>query len=220
MNQMNQMNQMNLMNQIKLINAHISAVPDVRIVLLRNPEVIMWLHGYLSYLPTIEKKNKTKDTEQYKILEDAWGQETMRKVRPDLTFAKQWTGPFGEQVCKELCLLMGKNVTKPVIINHFSPDIETDDTMFEAKAGTFNTTGTAGEKILGTPFKYAEVPELYGKKLFILCMGGAEKVCREQYGNLAGDKCSPQKQVILDVFKSLGIEYIGATDILNSLIIS
>lgn len=205
-------------NQIQLINLHISNVVDERIVLLRNPEVIMWLYGNLSYLPSIEEKNKSKDTAQYKILEDEWGQKTLKTRRPDLKLAKQWTGPFGEHICAELCMLMGKDVSKPTTKNHYSPDIETDDAIFEAKAGTFNTTGTAGEKILGTPFKYAEVPVLYEKKLFILCMGGAEKVCREQYGNLAGDKCSPQKQVILDTFKSLRIEYIGATDILKSII--
>lgn len=205
-------------DSIKLIHTRISNIVDPRIILLRSLEVIMWLHGDLSYLPTIVKKNKSRDTEQYKILEDAWGQETLRKRRPDLKLDKQWTNKFGEHVCEELCLLMGKQFNKPITRNHYSPDIETDDTMFEAKAQTFNTTGTAGEKILGTPFKYAEVPDLYGKKLIILCMGGAEKLCREQYGNLPGDKCSPQKQVILDTFKSLGIEYMGATDVLKTLI--
>lgn len=193
---------------------------DERIVLLRSREVIMWLFGDLSYLSPIVKKNKTRDTEEYKLLEDAWGQEILKTRRPDLKLDKQWTTKFGEHICEELCILMDKPFKKPATINHYSPDIETDDTMFEVKTQTFNTTGTAGEKILGAPFKYAEVPSLYGKKLVILCIGGAEKMCREQYGNLCGDKCSPQKQVILDTFKSLQIEYIGATDVLKSLVIN
>ena len=201
-----------------IIHSHISSVADERIVLLRSLEVIMWLFGDLSYLPTIEKKNKTKDAEQYKLLEDAWGQSVLKMKRPDLKLDKQWTNKFGEHICEELCILMGKEFKKPATMNHHIPDIETEDTIFEVKSQTFNTTGTAGEKILGTPFKYAEVPQLYGKKLIILCLGGAEKWCREQYGNLPGDKSSPQKQFILDAFKSLQIEYIGATDILKNLV--
>ena len=33
---------------------------DIRIILLRRREVVMWLFGDLSFLPAIEKKNKTK----------------------------------------------------------------------------------------------------------------------------------------------------------------
>ena len=209
------------MNQIYL---HISKVEDERIILLRSREVIMWLFGDLSFLTPIEKVNKTKDTEKYKILEDKWGQTTLKVRRPDLKLDKQWTTKFGEHICEEICILMSKPFKRPITMNHpitmnrYSPDIETEDTMFEVKTQTFHTTGTAGEKILGSPFKYAEVPELYGKKLIILCMGGAEQICREQYGNLLGNKCSPQKQVLLDAFKSLQIEYVGATDLLTMLI--
>ena len=191
---------------------------DNRIVLLRSIEVIMWLFGDLSYLEPITKINKTKDTVAYKILEDSWGQATLKTRRPDLKLDKQWTNKFGEHICEEICILMDKPFNKPVTINHYSPDIETEDAIFEVKTQTFYTNGTAGEKILGCPFKYADVPSLYGKKLVILCIGGAEKVCREQYGNLPGDKCTPQKQSLLDEYKMRKIEYIGATDLLKTFI--
>jgi hypothetical protein len=206
------------MDLIRMIHTHVSNHVDTRISLLRILEVVMWLFGDLSYLPSIQKINKTKDTEKYKILEDSWGQTTLRIRRPDLKLDKQWTNKLGEHINEELCWLKGMNVIKPRIMNHYSPDHETEDAMFESKTQTYNTCGTAGEKILGCPFKYAEVPDLYGKKLIILCMGGAEKICREQYGNLPGEKCSPQKKVILDAFMSLRIEYVGATDILKSLV--
>ncbi|NBO72337.1 hypothetical protein EBV26_17925, partial [bacterium] len=106
----------------------------------------------------------------------------------------------------------------PVKKEHFQPDSEIDVAILEAKAGTFFTSGTAGEKILGCPFKYAEIPELYSKPLKIVCMGGAEKVCRESYGNLPGTKCSAQKKKFLDFFRENKIEYIAASDILRSLI--
>ena len=188
------------------------------IVLLRQKQVIQWLFGDLSFLPEIQKKNKTTDEKIYKVLEDKWGQDMLRVRRPDLKLDKQWTNKFGEHLCEEIFTLLGKQVSKPVNKQHYQPDAEVDDAILEAKAQTFFTSGTAGEKILGSPFKYAEVPQLYGKPLKILCMGGAEKVCRESYGNLPGEKTSAQKQKILECFREIGIEYIGATDILKSLV--
>lgn len=190
---------------------------DKRIVLLRNREVIQWLFGDLSFLPAIEKKNKTTDESTYKVLEDKWGQAMLRTRRPDLKLDKQWTNKFGEHICEELYLLQGKEVRKPMKKEHYQPDSEVEDAIIEAKAGTYHTSGTAGEKILGCPFKYAEIPDLYSKPLTIVCMGGAEKVCREQYGNLEGKKCSPQKKRFLMFFQENRIEYRGATDILRAI---
>lgn len=196
--------------------SYIAGVSDSRIVLLRQKEVVQWLLGDLSFLPPIEKKNKTQDAGKLKVLEDKWGQEMLRKRRPDLTLDAQWTNKFGEHLLEELYMLKGKTVLKPVKKDHYQPDSEVDDAILEAKAGTYFTSGTAGEKILGTPFKYAEVPDLYGKPLKILCMGGAEKVCRESYGNLPGTKLTPQKQAFLDFFKSRGVEYVAASDMIRS----
>jgi hypothetical protein len=190
------------------------------VVLLRNRQVIMWLFGDLSFLPEIEKKNKTSDTKKYKLLEDEWGRKTLKLKRPDLKLDGQWTNKFGEHLCEEIFTLIGKNCTKPVKKNHYQPDCEVDEYIVEVKASTFYTKGTAGEKILGTPFKYAEVPELYGKPLKIVCIGGAEKECREQYGNLPGEKCSSQKKSFIEFYKQKGIEYVGATDMLNSLCVN
>lgn len=194
----------------------IQANPDPRIILLRNKEVVQWLYGDLSFLPPIEKKNKTNDTKQYKVLEDEWGRVILKVRRPDLKLDKQWTTKFGEHLCEEIYLLLGKECYKPEKKDHFQPDQEIHDTILEVKTETYYTTGTAGEKILGCPFKYAEVPVLYKKPLLILCLGGAEKACREEYGNL-GDKGSPQKKKFLEFFKANQIEYIGATDLLNSI---
>jgi hypothetical protein len=191
---------------------------DSRIILMREREVIMWLCGDLSFLPKINKKNKTTDDPQYKVFEDKWGQETLKKKRPDLKLDKQWTNKFGEHLVEEFNYILGKEVSKPVNKEHYQPDCEVDDAILEAKAQTFYTSGTAGEKILGCPFKYAEIPELYSKPLKIICMGGAERICREQYGNLPGAKCSPQKKKFIDFFKDNNIEYIGATDILKGLL--
>lgn len=194
----------------------ISKIKDPKIILLREKEVVQWLFGDLSFLQAVDKKNKTVDQTKYKVLEDKWGQAMMKIRRPDLKLDKQWTNKFGEHICEEIYSLQGKVVTKPIKKNHYQPDSEIDDAIIEVKTGTFHTSGTAGEKILGCPFKYSELPDLYGKPLKILCIGGAEKVCRENYGNLPGIKCSPQKKKFLDFFRENRIEYIGVSDILRT----
>ena len=187
--------------------------PDIK--LLRNEEVVRWIFGDTSFLPEIEKKNKTEDTKKNKVNEDNWGLSVMKRLRPDLTLDKQWTNIFGECIAKEIYMLMGKVVTKPSKKNNFQPDLEVDDYIIEVKAQTFYTTGTAGEKILGCPFKYAEIPSLYGKPLKIICIGGAEKECREKFRNLGGN-CSAEKKKFLDFYRENGFEFIAASDILSS----
>jgi hypothetical protein len=204
---------------IEKICEHIASVDNVDIRILRSKEVIQWIFGDLSFLPDITKKNKKHDSDQYKILEDIWGQNTLKIIRPDLKLDKQWTNLFGEYICKEIHILLNKIVKKPVKKENKQPDWEIDDAILEVKTQTFFTSGTAGEKILGCPFKYAEIPELYDKPLKIICIGGAEKCSRESYGNLAGAKCTRRKQKFLDFFRDNQIEYIGATDILKCIII-
>jgi len=202
---------------IEKVCEYIASKENSNIVLLRNKEVIQWLFGDLSFLSPIEKKNKTSDEKKYKELEDKWGQDILKTRRPDLKLDKQWTNKFGEHICQEIYNLLNKNVSKPVNKEHYQPDWEADDFIIEVKTQTFHTSGTAGEKILGCPFKYAEVPDLYEKPLKIICIGGAEKICRESYGNLSGPKCSTQKKKFLDFFRENKIEYIGASDILTSI---
>ena len=197
----------------------IAANQDPAINLLRIPEVVMWLFGDTSFLPAIESKNKSTDTPKLKALEDEWGRATLKTLRPDLRLDKQWTNKFGEHIASEICHLNGhRGGRKPRNINHFEPDWEVDEFMVEAKAGTFFTEGTAHEKVLGCPFKYADVPDLYGKPLKIICMGGAEKKCREQYGNLPGTKCTPRKQRYLEFVRESGIEFVAATDMIRRII--
>jgi hypothetical protein len=204
-------------NTIEIFKKWINTIENKSIILLRDEEVIQWLFNDTSFLPEIEKKNKTNDIKQYKIAEDKWGQAKMKACRPDLGLHKQWTNLFGEYIVKELYILQNKTVTKPVKKMNHDPDWEVDDAILEVKTQTYFTSGTAGEKILGTPLKYAEIPDLYSKPLKIICVGGAEKVCREEYGNLPGNKCTSQKKKILDFIRDCQIEYIGATDILKLL---
>jgi len=141
----------------------------------------------------------------------------LKLKRPDLKLDKQWTNKFGEHIVEELYEILGKNPKTPKKMNHLKPDLETDEYIIEVKTQTYYTKGTAGEKILGTAFKYREVPDLYKKPLKIICVGGAEKKCKEEYGILSKEK-DKNALIILEIYKNMGIEYIGITSIFKSVI--
>jgi hypothetical protein len=197
---------------IEKICQHIASIDNENIILLRNKEVIQWIFFDLSFLP------HTKNKEDKKDLEKEWGKKLFKEIRPDLKPNKMWTGIVGECICKEIYIILGKTVTIPVKKEELEPDWEIDDAILEVKTQTFLTSGTAAEKIPGCPFKYADVPELYGKPLKIICIAGAEKYSREHNGNLPGAKVTRQKQKILDFFRELQCEFIAATDIFKSMI--
>ncbi len=204
------------MNQTETVQAVFDKIicnADDRIKLLRNREVVDWLFGNTEFL------TKEQDKKIYKQMEDKWGQDVFREFRPDLKLDKQWTNRFGEYICCEIFMLLGYNINKPEKKEHFQPDCEIEDSIIEAKTQTYFTSGTVGEKIMGCVFKYADIPELYNKPLKIICIGGAERVCRQQYGNLAGNKCTARKQKMLQFYKEdMNIEFIAATDLLLQLL--
>jgi len=208
--------------QLKLLNDidnYISKTVNKNIILLRQKEVIQWLIGDLSFLPGIEeKKSKSKNNEARKKLEDAWGRKTLKLKRPDLKLEGQWTNKFGEHLLEELYEIQNIKYKKPINKNNHEPDLEVDECVLEAKAETYFTEGTAGEKILGVPFKYRNVPKLYKKPLKIYCIGGAEKSCREQYGILEGPKMDAEAKDMLDYWRKKKIEYVGISDALKNLI--
>lgn len=202
-------------DMIKNVYKMVSKHKDSRIVLMRDPLVINWVFGQLDFLKTFGKRH---NKESLKTLEDRWGRSILKKRRPDLLLNKQWTNTFGEHICEEINILMNKKMEKPRKLLNYRPDFERPDCIIEVKTGTYGTSGTAGEKILGCPFKYAEIPELYKKPLLIMCIGGAELICKNQYGNLPGIKCTPEKKRFLEFFKLQGIGFVGASDLLSSLV--
>ena len=190
-----------------------------QVILLKNRTVVQWLMGDLSFLSTDAKFTTKKQSDlKYKELEDKWGQSILELRRPDLRKSGQWTTKFGEHICEEINIMFGKVPTSPRNIDGYKPDVEVDDAIWEAKTQTYMTDGTAGEKILGVPFKYADIPRLYGKPLKILCIGCAEKKSREQYGNIIGLKTTETKREFIEFYKSRGIEWVGFSDLIADII--
>lgn len=93
------------------------------------------------------------------------------------------------------------------------PDLETGDTIWEVKCRTWTTPGTAGDKVIGVPWKYAAAPRLYGKPLRIVLCGYQEYEARH---NFRIWDPSPEQQALWDAIKSLDIEYVPFTSLLDA----
>ena len=135
----------------------------------------------------------------------------------------QWTTKCGESILEETLMRLGKN---PVRIRDkkqgengkcLVPDFETDEALYECKARTYTTTGTAGEKILGTPWKYSDCYKLYKKPLYIVCMAYQEKEAVEEFKLF--DTKSPVRRRILQCFeKDANVTFIKFTDLLKMIV--
>jgi hypothetical protein len=193
----------------KMLEELIQKDTNQKIVLFRNSNVVNWIFGDLSFI--IENIPKSK----YKEKEDEWGRNVLKTKRPDLVLDKQWTNKFGEHIIEELYMLINKPINKPNKINHLQPDLESEDFIIEVKTQTYYTTGTASEKILGTPYKYADIPTLYNKPLKIVCIGGCEKALLD-FDVLNTN--SENKKKILECYSQLNIEFVSFKQLIWDLI--
>ena len=155
--------------------------------------------------------NTTNGKEEEKI----WGNNILKKVKS----TSQWTTLLGENiVCDVLKILDHINVntsTKKYDANkNIIPDIETDSGIYEVKTRNWNTSGTAGEKVFGVPLKYSSVPRLYGKSLNIVLVAAQE--VKDNTVELF--TCpTPEKQKIIEFYKSINIHFIKFTYLLDKL---
>jgi hypothetical protein len=171
--------------------------------LLKNPEVVQWLKGDLSFLSRARKKE-----------EDAWGRALLQSYRPDIRVNKQWSGLLGELIVRDLFRLMGCELKRAERREDLLPDFESDDFVIEVKTSTYMTMGTASEKIMGTGFKYAAVPRVYGKPLFIVCLAGAERdACK--YG-VFGQGCE-EKNKQLELWREQKINFVKISKVIEML---
>jgi hypothetical protein len=180
---------------------------DDRIKYLNKDGVLEWVMGDNKWLKTLTKRE-----------EDRWGRGVIQSN------TSQWTTKLGESVLYELLTLQNNNPksisvgTLASITKRVMPDFEADDGIYENKARTYMTKGTAGEKILGTPIKYSECRRLFKKPIYIVCMGYQEKEAEDIFQLF--DPKSRELTTILDFYeKKIGIKYIKASDLLKNIIV-
>lgn len=190
--------------------------------LLDNLEVIKWCYEGITDNSLRNTTDKRKLAISKKI-EDEWGNQIIREKNNG-----QWTTRLCEGVVKEALIQLGrKNVSNTTTSKRsslrdkkYNPDLECDDFVYEVKGRSWNTSGTAGEKILGVPLKYGEVPRLYKKPLQIILVGYQEYEAREgfAFGDLL-DRGNQTRELqdSLAFYKDHEIEYVAFTDILGKI---
>ena len=96
------------------------------------------------------------------------------------------------------------------------PDIETYDAIYEVKTRNWTTSGTAGEKTLGCPFKYAKVPRLYNKPLKIVLVAYQEYECCNGSSISIFGNIDEEKRSFLQFYKDKNIEFIKFSDLIKN----
>lgn len=175
--------------------------------LIDNQDVIDWIKGegvFIEYFA----KSRLKNGKEYQKKEFEWGNEMIKSKDNS-----QWTTKLGEKIVKEVLEKNGKTVKRPKKIQNFKPDWETEDAIYEVKSRSWTTTGTAGEKILGCPFKYADIPELYGKKLQIILVAYQEYEAKNNFHLFETE--SKNKNKMIEFWKELNIEFVCLSDLIN-----
>ena len=124
----------------------------------------------------------------------------------------QWTNQFGEKLVRELLERKKNKVWIPKCINGKKLDLETPDILYEVKTRNYSTTGTIGEKIFGTAYKYCNVYKETGKKVIIVLVGYQEYEGRNKFGLCHPSKS--QKQFLDFLYQSYKIKYIFCSQLL------
>jgi len=163
----------------------LAATHFTRTELLRNERLLKWLMGDYEDLfrSTRTHRRKVDRITEQKNLEDEWGRDIYDKFPRNTEKKKttQWTGPVGEAAVRDLLKLLELKPSGAKRREHLEPDWICEKYIVEVKTGTYLTSGTAHEKILGVPYKYAAAPILYELPLLIVCVGRADIIARE-YG--------------------------------------
>ncbi len=188
--------------------------------LLENPEVIKWCYEGITE-KTLAHTTNVQELLPYKEEEKMWG----NKIVGGNTV--QWTTVLCEGLVMEALIKLGRKNVRRAVKKHglateknYSPDLECDNFVYEVKGRSWCTSGTAGEKILGVPMKYGEVPSLYKKPLKIVLVGYQEYEARKgfQFGDLLdGDEQTKEIKETLAYHKEHNIEYVAFTDILKEI---
>jgi len=176
----------------------------------KNPLFLKWIFQDDIFICRNKKK-----IEEFKKLEKSFGNRMNRRYFEQVNDVKQWTTRLGENLVKYALRKLGHNVRKPRKINGFKPDWEDENYIYEVKTRSFSIDGTAGEKILGTPFKYAEIPKLYGKPLKIVLVGRQEKEAIDKFGIF---EPTGNRKLMIDLWKEMGIEFVKFTDMVNEIL--
>lgn len=168
--------------------------------MLQDQEIINWITNKI--VPQNEKE---------------WGNNKIKQYFSHKKNTPQWTTKLGEGIVKSILEQKGMKVKRPtkVTINGigYQVDWETPKALWEVKTRNYTTPGTAGEKIFGTPWKYASLPKIFNKPLFIVLVAYQEKEAIEKF-KIFDSPLPPERQMFIQMMKNLNIHFIKASDLL------
>lgn len=127
---------------------------------------------------------------------------------------KMWSSSFGEKLIQQILVNNGIEILQQRKINNIIPDIETQRAIIEVKTRNYTTSGTAGEKILGVPFKYCEINRIVHKPIYIILVGYQEKEAREKF-KLSQNTTQQKKDFLNFIWHQYKIRYIFASQLLQ-----
>ena len=170
----------------------------VRTKLLYNPLIQRWIKNETPFKELYIQSRKRRNGKRCNTLEKNWGNRIIKRYFNHKR-TNQWSNILGEQIVLQLF----KDSWRPKKKNGYLLDIETSDYIIEVKSRNYTTEGTAGEKILGVPYKYADVPKMFNKKLLIILVAYQEVEAVEKFKLFshyceAAEASEIQKQQILN----------------------
>ena len=162
-----------------------------------------WING-LTY-----KKIKKVERDIAAKKEKEWGNKLI-----NMTNNGNWTTRVGEGIVHDILINKNENPRRPTQLCCYNPDWQTDKCIYEVKTSNWTVPGTAGEKVLGTMYKYSDIPILYEKPLKIVCVAYQEYELSNGTTRIFGE-ISENKQKFIDLAKSMNIEYIKFSDLVK-----
>lgn len=171
-------------------------------------DIVKWTKEPITEINFTNSSNNKKLKEPAKR-EKEWGNRMIKQKDNN-----QWTTKIGESLVFRILADQGKNPRRCKKKNGYIPDIETDDAIYEVKTRNWTTSGTAGEKVFGTPLKYSEIPVVYGKPLKIVCVAYQEYEFVHGNTPIFGDKVRETHRKFLDFYKSFNIEFVRFSDLI------
>jgi len=165
-------------------------------------KTIQWCCGAL-----LNENNKKISNVEEKL----WGNKMINTVGNN-----QWTTQLGETIVYYILQELGKNPRRPSKNNlGYRPDWETDDAIWEVKTRNWTTSGTAGEKVFGTPYKYCDIPDIYKKPLKIVCVAYQEYEFTHGKTKIFSNELSDKQKVFLNFYKEHNIEFVQFTKLID-----
>ena len=122
---------------------------------------------------------------------------------------KWWSGALGEALVAATLLRHGLTPRPARRIGSHVPDWETNDFVIEVKTRNWTTSGTIGEKTLGSSLKYNAVPHVYKKPLLIVCVAYQEEEFTNGPNKIFGSDICPYRRSTLDFLRDVHhIDYV------------